>query len=462
MKKTKTSAAPKKRKVLFADEPTANLDINEPFNLMESIFNALPIPVFVKDRAHRWILLNDSLCQLQEKKKEELLFKNDYNFFPKDQADKLYDLEEEIFTSRQPLFVEEFTLRNGKESYVLINKTIITDANNNDYIVGGCIDITERKKAELLIEESERRFRSLVQNSPDIITILEDDATIRYVTPSFYRLLGFNEPAVIGSLMYDFVHIEDVFILQQKITEIIKNPSHSESISFKANNASGDWIILDAVITNLLHDPSVNGVVINASDITKISNQATEIRRMNQLLEKDNIELQEELNKEVKARVDLKTVDFDEFHKVYPDDQSCYNYLSGIKWKDGYACKKCGNKKNIKGKSPFSKRCTVCGFDESPLGGTIFFNQKFSITKGFYMAFLITAQNKITCNQLSTMVSLRKDTCANFKRKFLSIYKARKNSSKVINGWESLMLSPDKSTTKIAGHKVKKSIRQKA
>src|SRR5688572_2082267 len=90
----------------------SNHEIAEPFDLIENIFNAIPIPVFVKDRAHRWILLNDSLCHLQEKKKEELLFRNDYDFFPKEQADKLYALEEEIFKSRQPLFVEEFTLRN--------------------------------------------------------------------------------------------------------------------------------------------------------------------------------------------------------------------------------------------------------------------------------------------------------------------------------------------------------------
>jgi hypothetical protein len=54
------------------------------------------------------------------------------------------------------------------------------------------------------------------------------------------------------------------------------------------------------------------------------------------------------------------------------------------------------------------------------------------------------------------MVSLRKDTCANFKRKFLAIYKARKNSAKVINGWESLMLSTDKNAKKGTGAKGKK------
>ena len=408
----------------------------------EQIFNAIPIPIFVKDRLHRWVLLNESLCELQKKSKGELLYKNDYDFFPKEQADELYATEEQIFNDRTPLFVEEFTLRNGQESYVLIKKNIITDDKNNDYIVGGCIDITKRKKAEMLVEESEKRFRALVQNSPDIITILSNDATIRYVTPSFFKILGYDLKQVQGASIYGFIHIEDVFTLQQKIAEIVKSPNQTASITFKAITQSGQWVILSSIITNLTQDPSVNGIVINASDITQLSNQANEIIRINELLEKDNIELNAALKTETKARVDLKIVAFDEFHKVYPDDESCYLFLSNKKWVNGYECKRCLNIKFSKGKYPYSKRCTLCGFDESPTSGTIFSNQKFSITKGFYMAFLIAAQNKITSKQLSAMVTLRKDTCATFKRNFFKIYRTAKNVSQLEGGWEGLLLQP--------------------
>lgn len=418
-----------------------NHPINSFADFYEKIFDAIPIPIFVKDRSHRWILLNKSMCDLQDKKKEELLNKNDYDFFPINQSDELHALEEQIFNGRTPLFVEEFTLRNGKESYVLIKKTVITDDNDNDYLVGGCIDITQRKKAEMQIEESERRFRSLVQNSPDIITILSNGAKIKYVTPSFLRILGFDETDVAASSsIYNFIHIDDVFSVQQKMGEILRSPNQPVQVVFKAITKSGSWVILDSTITNFAKDPAVNGIVINASDITKLSNQTAEINRMNLLLESDNIELKAALKKETKARVDLKIVDFDEFHRVYPDEESCYLYLSNMKWKNAYECKRCLNPKFSKGKYPYSRRCTICGFDESPVAGTIFSNQKFSISKGFYMAFLIAAQNKITSRQLSTMVSLRKDTCATFKRNFLKIYTAQKNVTQLENGWESLLL----------------------
>lgn len=452
MKKVKKSVKPNKRANVKVMAENKN-DMDEPINqtslfihtftdFYEKFFDAIPIPIFVKDRSHRWILLNKSLCELQGKKKEELLYKNDYDFFPKEQSDQFYALEEELFNNRIPLFVEEYTLRNGQESYVLIKKNIITDDKNNDYIVGGCIDITERKKAEMLVEESERRFRSLVQNSPDIITILSSDAKIKYVTPSFFRILGYDLTQVEGTAIYNYIHIEDVFTLQQKIAEIIKSSNQTVSLSFKAITKQGECVILSSMITNLTQDPSVNGIVINASDITQLTNQTNEINRINHLLVNDNIELKAALKTETKARIDLKIVDFDEFHKVYPDDESCYLFLSTKKWASTYVCKRCLNKKYSKGKYPHSRRCTLCGYDESPVSGTIFSNQKFSITKGFYMAFLIAAQNKITSKQLSAMVNLRKDTCATFKRNFLKIYHSAKNISKLQPEWESLLFQP--------------------
>lgn len=405
----------------------------------QKVFEAIPIPVFVKDRSHRWIMFNNSLCDLQGSDRHHLLNKNDYDFFPPDQSLRLWEIEEQLFKDHLPVFIEEFTIRNGHESYVLIKKTVITDEKGEEYIVGGCVDITERKRAEMIVKESEERFRSLVKHSPDIITILNKDATVRYATPSFFHLLGFSAEEVIGMSIYSFIGVEHVFAVQQKIEEIGRVSEMMASISFHAVTKSEELLILDAKITNLTTDPSVKGMVINAKDITRISLQAGEIQRMNQILQKDNIVLKEELNQEVRARVNLKIVDFNEFHKVYPNDEACYFYLADKKWKKGYSCQRCRNPKHSKGKSPFSRRCTICGFDESPLSGTIFANQKFSVTKGFYMAFLISSQNKITSLQLSSMLTLRKDTCAAFKRKFLKTYRLKHRLSKLTYGWEDLL-----------------------
>lgn len=415
---------------------------------LENIFNVIPMPVFVKDRSHRWVIFNDALCHLQGKKRDELQDKNDYDFFPKMQADQFWKEEETVFKTRKELFNEEPSLRNGTESYVLIKKTVVTTDHGEDYLVGCCIDITERKKAELALVESERRFRSLVQYSPDIITILEKDYTIRYITPSFFRTFDLNETEVIGHSILEFIHHEDIPHVEARIQYILQAPETRTSLECRFKKKDGEWLILESMFNNLLAEPAVGGIVINSSDITEFRNQADEIQRMNKLLEKDNKKLKVDLKNEAKARINLKAVNFKEFKKIYPDDSACLQYVSGLKWKNDYACRKCGNAKSCKGKFPYSRRCTICGYDESATANTIFYRLKFPIIKAFYMVFLINSQRKITAKNLSALISLRKETCSVFKRKLLSVLKYKKNSNKLIQGWEGLLLAPAKKNDK--------------
>ena len=415
--------------------------------LMEKVFNSIPMPVFVKDRAHRWIILNDAMCALQEKKREELLGKNDYDFFPREQAEEFWAKEEAIFESRGTLFLEEFSLRNGRESIVVNKKTIISGPNDELFLVGCSLDITERKKAELALEESERRFRSLVQYSPDFIAILERNLTIRYITPSFFRSFEYPEAQVLGQSILPFVHEEDRALVKERIEAILHQPETGASLSFRVRKENGEMMILESFFKNLLDYPAVGGIVMNSSDITELRNQADEIRRMNLLLERDNSRLKVDLKNEVKARVDHKAVDLEEFKKIYPDDEACLQYLASLKWNDAYQCRKCGHRKFSKGKLVHSRRCTLCGYDESPMHQTIFGRVKFPLIKAFYMVFLVSSQRKTTAKQLSQLLSLRKDTCGVFKRKLLQILKQRKGANKLNQGWESLLLLPGRKTS---------------
>lgn len=415
---------------------------------LEDIFKAIPMPVFVKDRKHRWVIFNDALCRLQGKEPDELQDRNDYDFFPKIQADQFWREEETVFKTREELFNEEPSLRNGTESYVLIKKTVITSDDGDDFLVGCCIDITDRKKAELALVESERRFRSLVQYSPDIIIILEKDYTVRYVTPSFQRTFDIPENEVIGRPILEFIHQEDIPSVTERINYILKAPETRTSLECRFRKTDGGYLTLASIFNNLLFEPAVSGIVINSSDVTEFRSQADEIQRMNKLLEKDNKKLQVDLKKEAKARINLKTVNFKKFRKIYPDDAACLQYVSNLKWKNGYECRKCGNKRECKGKYPYSKRCTICGYDESPTAYTVFYRLKFPIIKAFYMVFLINSQRRITAKNLSDLVSLRKETCSVFKRKLLTVLKHKKISNKLSQGWEGLLLVPMKKPSK--------------
>ena len=131
----------------------------------------------------------------------------------------------------------------------------------------------------------------------------------------------------------------------------------------------------------------------------------------------------------------LKDLTFEEFKKIYPDEESCLKYLAEIKWSKSYTCKKCGNKNSSQGKTPFSKRCTKCGYDESVTSFTLFHNSKIPITTSFYLVYLVLAHKNISSHELSDKLGLRQKTCWAFKKKIVEAMEESKSPKLTSKEW---------------------------
>jgi len=106
------------------------------------------------------------------------------------------------------------------------------------------------------------------------------------------------------------------------------------------------------------------------------------------------------------------------FHQRFKTEDDCLEYLSLLKWEQGYNCKRCGNHTYCSGKRLFNRRCTKCRYDESPTAGTIFDKVKFSILKAFHIVFKIATKKKgMSSSELSHEFELRQKTCWEFKWK---------------------------------------------
>jgi len=127
----------------------------------------------------------------------------------------------------------------------------------------------ERKRAEEALRQSEERFRSLVQNSSDIITVLQADGTISYESPSIEHILGHRPEELVGKNVFEFIHPEDTQKILSIFAEGIQRPGFFVFGEFRFRHANGSWIYIESFGKNHLTDPVIRGVVINSREITE-------------------------------------------------------------------------------------------------------------------------------------------------------------------------------------------------
>ncbi|MBA3473114.1 MAG: PAS domain S-box protein [Rubrobacter sp.] len=112
-------------------------------------------------------------------------------------------------------------------------------------------------------------MRSVVRNASDMITVLETDGTIRYVSPAVERMLGYRPEELVGTLAFDYVHPEDTEFLSSSFAEGLENLEVPLSMEFRMRAADGSWRHVEMILNNRLDDPAVRGIVANTRDVTE-------------------------------------------------------------------------------------------------------------------------------------------------------------------------------------------------
>ena len=127
--------------------------------------------------------------------------------------------------------------------------------------------VADANQSREVISESEARFRALVQNATDIVSVLEYGGGITYASPAIVEILGCPPDAVIGTNAYDLVHPDDITIVDKTIDVLITNPSRPVTFEMRVRNVDGSYRWIQATCTNQLDEPSVRGIVGNFRDI---------------------------------------------------------------------------------------------------------------------------------------------------------------------------------------------------
>jgi PAS domain S-box-containing protein len=117
--------------------------------------------------------------------------------------------------------------------------------------------------------EQAAQFRSLVNNSSDLITVLAPDDTIAYQSPSVQRMLGRRAADLVGTALGDLVHPDDQHHVIVSLTKLVEAPGATANFGCRLQHEDGSWRHVESICTNLADDPRVHGLVLNIRDVTE-------------------------------------------------------------------------------------------------------------------------------------------------------------------------------------------------
>lgn len=241
-------------------------ELSESESRYRSLFENLPVGMYQSTRTGRITMANSALL--------EMLGVDNVSGMD---ASSLYDRPEqrteliERLENDREVHGFEYVLRHASGARVHVRESARAARDESGdvlYFEGVIEDVTERWHAEQVARRTEERYRALVQQSSDTITILDAHGRIEYLSPSIVRNLGFDPAETTGKLISDLVHPDDRRRLEVLFQRAARRPGEFGSVDFRCRHADGHFVFVEAVGANMLDNPMVRGIVLNSRDVT--------------------------------------------------------------------------------------------------------------------------------------------------------------------------------------------------
>lgn len=233
---------------------------------LRTLLDALPLAVWARDPQGVLILQNatdrawfgDLLgTSLEEAARE-------YPHWLEYTSQVLSDVERQGFCQ-----FEGKEMIQGQERYTYRLAVKLQDQSKGLGLLGIVLDITEQKRLQRELTDQQERFRAFLNNSHDILCRIDAQGLLHTLNPpAAEKILG-RAPNQGEAVPLDWVHPEDRQNVANALEQLKARPGETLSFIYRAQHADGQWVWLESLCTNLLEDPSVQGIVSSTRDITQ-------------------------------------------------------------------------------------------------------------------------------------------------------------------------------------------------
>jgi PAS domain S-box-containing protein len=184
-------------------------------------------------------------------------------------------LELELSYTNRKTFNYNFSIvrKNGTVRNITAKASVTTnDEGNVVSLIGIMQDLTTLKEAEEEKQNLELYFHSLLENEFDIKVILNENSTFKYLSPSIKDLLGYNASELFNKPVIDYIHPDDRKRVIEKYESVLKEKHQKITTEIRFKKKDKNYCYLEINLKNLIDEQAINGIIVNASDITKRKN----------------------------------------------------------------------------------------------------------------------------------------------------------------------------------------------
>ncbi len=240
-----------------------------------NLFDASPMPMWVLDRnSLEFLNVNTAAMELYGYSRQEFLKMNIRDLWAEGET-----TGEEIWKNNINEFFSfqiKHCTKEGELLYIEIESSPIT-FDGRDARVTLAHDVTAKVEAERELFHSQQRFKALVQDGSDMISIIDENFRYSYISPSVKNILDVDPENMGGRNVFDFIHPGDEVRIR-KYLKFLGNKKTVQLPSYRYKNGEGEWRWLETIMSDLRDDPAVGGLVANSRDITQFINQEKELR----------------------------------------------------------------------------------------------------------------------------------------------------------------------------------------
>ncbi|TRO65090.1 PAS domain S-box protein [Christiangramia sabulilitoris] len=240
-----------------------------------SLFDGSPLPMWVLDRyTLKFLKVNRAAIDLYGYSEEEFSGMTVRDLWEKREDKNI----EQIISAKKESFFQvkvKHLKKNGEAIYVNVNSNPV-HFDGHKARVSLVRNVTDRIIAEEKLLQREQRFKALVQDGSDLISIVDENYNYFYNSPASKIMFGLHPWELNGSNFMDHIHKDDLKSLEDQLV-LLEKQKRVQLPSYRVKRKGNGWRWVETIVTNLKSEPAIGGIVMNSRDITEFVEQEKEL-----------------------------------------------------------------------------------------------------------------------------------------------------------------------------------------